>query len=217
MLTEILCVCAKEMKVDMRNLSTVGSVLLFLIGSTLISQKCFVTIHGVGWVALFWILYLFSIINMALQAFQSGRSSSRLAQYTYHDGVAYAIGKWLYQFGLNMCLALVLLGVMTVFFGNPIDDLGLFGLGVLLATIGLCTILSFVSFLTASVENSHMLSTVLAMPITLPFLLLGVKVSVVSLGLISDTSIGSDLVLMLAIALFSVGISLVLLPTLWKA
>lgn len=217
MLNEIFCVFAKELKVDLRNLSTIGSVLLFLVGSALISQKCFVTIHGVGWVALFWILYLFSIINMALQAFQSGRSSSRIAQYTYHDGVAYAIGKWLYQLLLNVSLSIVLFVVMMVFFGNPVKDILLFGSGVMIASVGLCTILSFVSFLTTSVDNSHMLATVLAMPITLPFLLLGVKVSVVSLGLIGDTSVSTDLVLMSALALFSIGISLVLLPTLWKA
>jgi len=73
---QIASILRQHVRQDIRDFTSVGSIGLFIVGATFISLKCFVTLHGVGWVALFWILFLFSILNLVQNAFKSSRTGS---------------------------------------------------------------------------------------------------------------------------------------------
>jgi len=217
MLRQVFSVFYQELKLDFRDITSIGSVLLFMVGATFISLKSFITLHGVGWVALYWILLLFSMLNLVMQSFKASRSASRIAQYVYYSAISVVIGKWCYHLFYILLSGLLLWGLMSVFFGSPIDDLFLFGTGLSLGALGLCTVFTVIALITSLVPQAHLLTSILSLPLSLPFILLCIKITIVSSGLIQDTSIWSDVTYLGALTLFAAGLGLLLLPTLWKS
>ncbi len=214
---QIASILRQHLRQDIRDFTSVGSIGLFIVGATFISLKCFVTLHGVGWIALFWILFLFSILNLVQNAFKSSRTASRETQYVYFSALSVVIGTWLYHFLYLLGSALLLLLAMTVFFGSPISDLGLFLLNILIGSLGLCTVLTMTALIGSTVTQSNLLVSLLSIPLALPFLLLSVKISVVASGLIKDTAITTDLIQLSGITLLAIAIGILLIPTLWKS
>ncbi len=217
MLRQIYSVFCQELKLDFRDITSIGSVLLFMVGATFISLKSFITLHGVGWVALYWILLLFSMLNLVMQSFKASRSSSRIAQYVYCSALSIVVGKWCYHLFYILFSGLLLFLLMSVFFGSPIQDFSLFGISLLLGSIGLCTLFTVVALITSLVPQAHLLTSILSLPLSLPYVLLCIKITIVSSGLIADTSIWSDITYLASLTLFAAGLGLLLLPTLWKS
>jgi len=58
---------------------------------------------------------------------------------------------------------------------------------------------------------------VLGMPLVLPVLLSGIKISTIALGITVDSEINTDLLLLFAIDMMLTGIVIILFPILWKS
>lgn len=214
---QILSIIHQHIRQDVRDFTSIGSVSLFIIGASFISLKCFVTLHGVGWVALFWILFLFSTLNLVQNAFRSASSPSIQAQYVYFSGFSVVIGTWLYHYIYMVVSGILLLIAMTIFFGSPIEDNMLFFMNLFIGSLGLCTVLTITALIGSSIVQSNLLVTLLSIPIALPFLLLSVKISVVASGLIKDTAVYTDMTQLFGITLLAIAIGILLIPTLWKS
>lgn len=214
---QIFSIFRQQLRHDFRDFTSLGSVGLFIVGAAFISVRCFVTLHGVGWVALYWILFLFSTLNLVQQAFKSTRVASRQSQYVYFSANSVVIGTWLYHYIYMIGSGLLLLLAMIVFFGSPIEDMALFMSNLFIGSLGLCTILTTTALIGSTVTQSSLLVSLLSIPLALPFLLLSVKISVVATGLIQDTAVTTDLGQLAGITLLAIAIGILLIPTLWKS
>lgn len=106
----------------------------------------------------------------------------------------------------------------SLFMENKVKDLGLFFNGALLGIFGINVIYTFVSSISKGEgNNGNLLMSILALPLTLPVLLLLVKITAVAMRLIQDSAVGEDLLLLAGIDLLLLGIVLVLFPTMWKS
>jgi heme exporter protein B len=56
----------------------------------------------------------------------------------------------------------------------------------------------------------------LSLPVLLPILLIMVKITAVSIGILEDTSLETDFIILLGIDMLSIGLSLILFPYLWR-
>ena len=78
------------------------------------------------------------------------------------------------------------------------------------------TTVSFTSLIASKGEQSHILISILSMPIIIPTLLLLTKITALSMGILDDSSMNIDFLMLGAIDLFSFGLSLILFPYLWR-
>ncbi|MBK8700548.1 MAG: hypothetical protein IPN29_13855 [Saprospiraceae bacterium] len=101
------------------------------------------------------------------------------------------IGKMIYNFlFLVLLTGLTYLG-FSFFLGNAIRDFSLFMGGALLGVYGLSVIFTFIASVSAQGEgNNGVLMSVMAIPLTIPILLLLIKITAVAMGLLVDTAVG---------------------------
>jgi heme exporter protein B len=95
------------------------------------------------------------------------------------------------------------------------DDWAFF-IGLILAATGLSITLTFVSAIASKATNSATLMAILSFPIIIPVLLTLVKFSANALGLITDTGVWKDVVILLSIDAILLSLSFLLFPFLWK-
>ncbi|TAG87661.1 MAG: ABC transporter permease, partial [Bacteroidetes bacterium] len=129
---------------------------------------------------------------------------------------AMIIAKTLYGFLLLLFLGFAGLGFYSLVLGNPIQDLGLYSLGLFIAILGFSVILTLVSAIASKAQNNGTLMAILSFPVLIPLLLLAIKLSKNAMdGL--DWSVSLDeIYTLLAIDAIVMAISYILFPFLWR-
>ncbi len=216
-LMQVYKLIQKEFKLEFRKRVSLASVLLFLVSSTYICYKVFININGLAWISLFWIILLFASINLIQRTFNQNYVRRKWIYYTFYEPTLVYVSKFLYNLFFLLIIATLLLFLMNMFFENFIRLPRLFMSGLLLGTIGITGVMTFVSSIVMHAENNGVLMSILAMPLTLPVILLAVKVHAVSFSLIQDTAVASDLWLLGGIDLLIFGLGIMLFPNMWKA
>ena len=136
--------------------------------------------------------------------------------YQLYDPVELAISKIVYNTVLLFVLGFILYILMSGLSLNPIEDkLSFFG-GLLLGSLGIGSTISFTSLIASKGQQTHILISVLSMPIIIPVLLLLIKITAFSMGILDDSSISTDFLFLAGINLFSIGLCLILFPYLWR-
>lgn len=194
--------------------------MLYLIGSIFICYLSFQVKRGVlnpiTWNALFWIIILFSAINAIAKSFSIEKEGRLLYYYQLCRPEAMIIAKTLYGFLLLLFLGFAGLGFYSLVLGNPIQDLGLYSLGLFIAILGFSVILTLVSAIASKAQNNGTLMAILSFPVLIPLLLLAIKLSKNAMdGL--DWSVSLDeIYTLLAIDAIVMAISYILFPFLWR-
>jgi heme exporter protein B len=106
---------------------------------------------------------------------------------------------------------------MSLFLGFPVKDPALFFMGSSLGLTGIAIILTFVSLIANSEQSGSTLMSVLSIPLILPIMMLLLKITAVSLRLISDTSVDQDVWMLAGIDAIMLGTVIVLFPFLWRS
>jgi len=136
--------------------------------------------------------------------------------FSLYNPIELAIAKIIYNSSLLFLLGLLLFATLSVLTVQPVRAFDTFFSGLLLASIGIGSSVSFISLISSKGQNSHILITILSMPVLLPTLLIMVKITAVSVGIIEDSSLRTDFLILLGIDMLSVGLSLILFPYLWR-
>lgn len=116
-----------------------------------------------------------------------------------------------------LLLAFSLAVILLLFSSKNIENWPLFMTSLSFGSLGLSVVFSFVSLLSLKSNNNSTVFSVMALPLVLPILLLMLKINSVALGLIIDTGIISDILLLFAIILVFFALSLLMFPSLWKS
>jgi heme exporter protein B len=82
--------------------------------------------------------------------------------------------------------------------------------------VGFSITFTFVSAISAKADNNATLLAVLSFPLVIPILMTLVKLSANAIGLINDTGVGQDLLILVAIDLILLGLTILLYPFLWR-
>jgi heme exporter protein B len=136
--------------------------------------------------------------------------------YQLYDPIELAISKIAYNAVLLFLLGVILFILMSVLSINPIVNTSLFLQALILGSLGIGSTISFTSLIASKGQQTHILISVLSMPIIIPILLLLVKITAVAMGILGDSSIGTDFLLLAGINMFSIGLCLILFPYLWR-
>jgi len=197
-----------------------ASLLLFVVSACFtVYQITFAgkaRINPLVWNAVFWLVLLFSAFQVAARGFQKEMEREFWYWFFFLQAEVLLLGKLAYHF-LMLCLtAFIAWGFLALFFGNPIQDAGMFCVVVLLACLGMASALTLVSAIASRARRNSALLPVLGFPLLIPTLMLVVKLSLIALDNLGWDFAWKNIATLCALDLIMVSLSLILFPYLWR-
>lgn len=217
MYSEIANFLQKEVTIEWRQKFSFNGVLLYLVSTVFVCYLSFARVIDVQtWNSLFWIIMLFAAINAVMKSFLQEREGRLLYYYTLLRPQSIINAKILYNALLMSILSLAGLLVFISFLGNPIQNLPLFLINMLLGVIGFSSVLSMVSAIASKAQNNFTLMAVLSFPLVLPLLLVIIKVSAAAVAGAGFSEQYPNLLVIILLAAITIVLSNILFPYIWK-
>lgn len=217
MVTQILHLIEKEILLEWRQKYAFNGLLLY-VGATVfvcyLSFQQFLEIPA--WNALFWIIQLFAGVNAIAKSFLQESRGRLLYYYTIADPKAVILSKVFYNFLLMIVLSVFNLIFYSFLIGNPVDDLLLFVLNMILGSLGLSAVLTMVSAIAARAGQGAALMPILSFPILLPLLMTTIRLSKNAIDGLDWSVSQSLIIILLALNTMIVALGYLLFPYIWK-
>lgn len=216
-IARIISLLRKEFVLESRQAHAFWSVILFAACTVFLVFKSFNNLRAFEWNVLMWIIVIFSGINAVAKSFAQEEQATMRYYYTLYHPAELLVAKWIYNtlFLIGILIAVSLLLIMFTI--NPIKDLGLFSLGAVLGATALSSIFTFIAAMTGIDRSGSTMMSVMALPLVLPVVLLLLKITAVSMRLMQDSSVMTDVALLGALSLMLFGLKLLLFPFIWRS
>lgn len=220
MLGHIPVLVKKEMQMEWRQRYALHGLLLYLASTIFVCYLSFKakqhTINPITWNTLFWIIILFIAINAIGKSFTQEPSQRNVFYYTLVSPEAVIYSKIIYNSLIMISVSLIGIFFYSWVMGNPVGNMPLYLLSIILGSIGLASTLSLMAGIAAQAENSATLMAVLSFPIIIPLLLLVLKISKSAMDGISIQENWDEIALLGALNTIVVVLSGILFPYIWR-
>ena len=221
MIQEVWTLVKKEILIELRMKYALSGMILYLVSSIFLGYITFslgraqITIPT--WNVLFWIIMLFVATNSIAKSFIQEHKERLLYFYTIANPQSIIISKIVFNCLLMFFLVFIGYLIYAILLGNPVQDIGLFLVNLLLGSIGFSTTFTMISSIASKASNSGTLMAILGFPIIIPMLLLLIKISRNSIdGLARSTSM-DEIITLSAIIIIAISTSILLFPYLWRS
>jgi len=203
---------------EVRNSNVLFSLGLYLVGVAYLIYL----LNGGGvpadktWNSLLWIVVFFGAIQLSTRSFEYESNDYFYYYQTIAGPAETIIAKLLFNSAYIAVISGLTWGLFSLFFGNPVFNTLLFGLALLLGSVGCSVVLTLTSGVAQRTQGNATLSAILALPLLLPILQL---TSVLNLQAIVGVPTGEALNLVASLAALDIGIGLLaylLFPYLWQ-
>lgn len=206
----------KEFLLEFRQRYAISGIVLYVFSMVFVVYIASIKVQPQVWNILFWLIVLFASINAVVKSFVQESGARQIYYYQIADPAMILLSKIVYNTVLLLALSLLAFGAYSVVAGNPVKDMGLFMLVLLLGSIGFGISFTFIASISAKANNSATLMAILSFPVILPILLTLVRLSAIALRLIQDTSYQRDIINLLAIDVILLTLGFVLFPYIWR-
>lgn len=217
----IVTLLKKELTLELRKKSVIAGIGLYLFSLTFI---CYITfalrqnsINAATWSALFWLVVLFSVVNSLAKSFIGEKKGLAIYYYSLASPQSIIVSKIIYNTLLALILSLAGLFLFTLLIGNPVLDLKLFIVTLLLTSIGFSSSLSLISGIASKANNSNILMAVLSFPVLISILLMAIRITKNALDGIDLTASYEELLNLLAINCIATALAYLLFPYIWRS
>ncbi len=217
LLARIIYIIHKDLLSDAREQFSFLSAILYLVTITWVVFKVFGDLTGPTRIGIYWILLTFTAVNIVTGSFGSISSRRKLTHYQFYDPFEVLSAKLILNFAKVLFAGLFLLLLLKVFTEHQLQDPVLFGKTLVLTATGIVAALTLVSSMTVYASNQNALLTILAIPLLLPVLLIGMKVSLVSERMFFDSAVNSNLLMLFGLDIVMIVLGLILITITWKA
>ncbi len=211
----------KEFQLELRRKSVLSGLALYLVSTVYICYLTFALrnnlITPLVWSALFWIIILFTAVSTVAKSFIGEKKGKDIYYYSIVKPEAVILSKIIYNFLLCAVLSFTGLLLFTLFLQNPIQDLFLFVLLLLLVSYGLSSSLTLLSGIAARANNSSILMSILGFPAVISILLMAIKISKNSIDGLDRSVSWDDLLILAAINCIATALSYLLFPYIWRS
>ncbi|SFF39893.1 heme exporter protein B [Pedobacter antarcticus] len=216
LIKEVKFLIGKELLLEWRSKYALNGVVLYVVSTIFVCFLSFVSLSGVTWNALFWIIMLFASINAVSKSFLQESKGRQLYIYTIASPLALIISKTIYNVLLMLLLTLIALAFYTLVFDYVPQDMLLYIIATILGSISFSMIFTMVSAIASKAGNGGMLMSILSFPVIIPVITVLIKLSKNAIdGL--DRSVSLDEIgILLTINVLVAAFSLLLFPYLWK-
>lgn len=208
-------VVSHEFTLEFRHRFAFAAQILYVAAVTFIFYLSFSEPEPLVWNSLFWMVMLFSGLQSGTFVFSREFGRSHLFYFQLIDPLVLFFAKIISVWTRLLLLGFTAWFLITVILGDPVVDKPLFALTVVLGSLGLATLFSFLSAISMSTSNNGLLLAVLSFPVLLPVLLSVIRLSFISM---SDIKIAysDSITVLLAVIMLLIGLGIFLFPTLWK-
>lgn len=218
MIAEIRNLLIKDITLELKLKHTLGSIILFAFSTIFVCYLSFLNIVGkFTWNALFWIILLFAATNTISRSFREEGDGRFLYYYFIARPQSFIIAKAIYNSLITLLIAMLSLGLYIVVMGNPVENMALFVVCVLLGVIGFAIPLTMVAAIASKAGNNPVMMSILSFPIVLPVILNCIKMSRVALDNLDVAFSYDEIGTLLAIDAIAIVLSVILFPYLWKS
>ena len=211
----------KEIQLEWRQKYALNGMLLYVVSTVYVCYLSFQAkqsdLSPITWNTLYWIIMLFTAVNSVAKSFMQERYGRLLYYYTLANPVWIIISKIIYNTLLLMVLSLVGLGFYMVVMGNPVNDVGLYIVCILLGSMGFASTLTMIAGIASKADNAPTLMAILSFPIILPMLLILLKVAKNAIDGLDRSVSYDEIITLLAINAIVLVLSVILFPFLWKS
>lgn len=211
----------KEFTLELRRKAVISGIGLYLFSLIFI---CYLTfslrqniINEATWSALFWLAILFSVVNSVAKSFIGEKKGTFIYYYSIASPQAIILSKIIYNTILSLVLSLAGYLLFSIFISNPIHDIGLFILTLILTSLGFSASLSLISGIASKANNSNILMAVLSFPVIIALLLLAIKITKNVLDGLERAASLDELLNLFAINCILTALAYMLFPYIWRS
>lgn len=212
---------SKDVLLEWRQRYALNGMLLYVVSTVFVAYMSFklkvASIEPITWNTLFWIILLFTAVNAITKSFTQERSGRLIYYYTLVSPQAVISAKIIYNTLMLLVLSLIGLLIYVVMMGNPVQDMGLYLVSVLLGAVGFSSTLTMVAGIASKADNTATLMAVLSFPILLPMLLMLMRLSKNAMDGLAWSVSYDEILTILAIDLIVIALSYLLFPYLWRS
>ena len=213
----VLQLIQKEIKSEWKQKYAFNGLLLYVVSTVFVCYLSFRQIVDLPtWNALFWIIQLFAGVNAISKSFLQEGRGRMLYYYTITNARSFILAKIIY----NLLLMLVLSGFNLIFYslfiGNPVQNMPMFILAMVLGSAGFSAVLAMVSAIASKAGNNFALMSILSFPILIPILMVTIRFSKNAMDGIAWAVNQQSAIILLALIAMDFALSYLLFPYLWR-
>lgn len=213
---EIVSLIRKDLTIDYRSGSAVGSIFLYVVTSCFVVFLAFQEMDPTVWIVLFWLITLFSSLNTSLRSFSHEGVERQIYYYTAINAYDFLVAKLIYNIG-QAWITVLLVGILLSLFSTfPIEAVGPFFLTAVLGAMGIAVTFTLVSAVCYRTRNRNTLMMVMSFPIIIPLLLPLIRLSQLSLLETEWADLQNSFLLLGGVLIIVLSLVLILFPYVWR-
>jgi len=160
---------------------------------------------------------LFVATNSIAKSFIQESKEHLLYYYVIANPLSIIISKLIFNCLLMLFLVMVGFVVYILLLGNPVEDMALFILILVLSSVGFSVTFTMISSIASKASNSGTLMAILGFPVIIPILLLLIKISRNAIDGLDRTASYDEITTISAIIIIAISTSILLFPYLWRS
>ena len=214
----IISLIKKELLLEFRQKSTIGGVIVYVIGTIFVSALCFKgKLDKPTWNALFWVITLFTSVTISGKSFLKETGGQALFNFLHYSPTQFIVAKILYNMVFMLVLSFITFFFYAFFIKNEIENLGLFFIVLILASTGLAAILSLMSAIASKASGNFAIMSILSFPVLMPLILVVIRISKQAVDGIEWAAVGFSFIgILVALNVLTITLSFLLFPYLWR-
>ncbi len=210
-----------QVQLEARKRYVLFSIVLYLISLVFVNYLALTHI-SIGsqpglWSALFWMALLSVVISSIGKSFMAERPGMFIYLYYLTSPGKIILSKILYGFFLSSLVSVMGYLVFALMLANPIQDMFLFILTIILACYGFSASLTLLSGIAAKTSNGNILMAVLSFPVIIGILLMSIQITKNCIDGIDPSASYDELLTLGAINLLVSAVSYLLFPYIWRS
>jgi heme exporter protein B len=208
----------KELILEFRQKSTLGGVLVYVIGTVFVSALCFKGhLDKPTWNALFWVITLFTSVTISGKSFLKETGGQALFNFLHYSPQQFIFSKIITSMVFMLCLSFITFFFYAFFIKNEVQNLGLFLIVLILASTGLAGVLSLMSAIASKASGNFAMMSILSFPVLLPLILVVIRLSKQAVDGIEWAGVSFNFIVILsALNVLVIALSFLLFPYLWR-
>jgi heme exporter protein B len=215
--TEIKQLIGKEIRLELKQKYVLNGILLYLVSTIFVTFLAFDRIISADtWNSLFWIILLFVAVNGISKSFVQESPARHLYYYTIASPQGILLSKILYNLLLMTILSVFSFIFFLLLMGNPVVNVPLFIIILVLGSLGLASVLTMVAAIASRASNNFSLMAILSFPVVLPLLGTLMKVSKSALTTTQWSGNYGYIFILLILNIIVVILAYLLFPYLWR-
>lgn len=213
----VLHIIQKEIKSEWKQKYAFNGLLLYVVSTVFVCYLSFRQIIDLPtWNALFWIIQLFAGVNAISKSFLQEGRGRMLYYYTLTDARSFILAKIIYNLLLMLVLSAFNLCFYSLFIGNPVQNMPMFILAMILGSAGFSAVLAMVSAIASKAGNNFALMSILSFPILIPILMVTIRFSKNAMDGIAWSVNQQFVIILVALIAMVFALSYLLFPYLWR-